>query len=72
MNILLAALIHFTSTWAQLNAPDGRNGWDCYIESYPGRIDAYVCERDCYGTACDTRLEFDGRNTTRLRVVVSK
>lgn len=67
MNWLLAMVLRTLVTWSELNAPDGTNGWDCYVESYPGRIDTHVCERDCYGTDCRIRFEFDGPDTTRLR-----
>ena len=52
-------------TWAMLNEPDGDNGWDCYYEE-PSNI--YVCERQCLGTQCDVRLEFQTRYTKTARV----
>lgn len=69
MHLIIALVLRTLVTWSQLNQDDS---WDCYVESYPGRIDVHVCERDCYGSQCDTRLEFDGPNTTRLRQYVNK
>lgn len=52
-------------SWAMLNKDDGDNGWDCYQE-LPGEV--YVCERQCFGTACDVRLEYETPYTKTARV----